>query len=86
MKHLLDVNVLLAAIWNTHPQHNRAFTWLAGKSIVLRPLTELGFLRISTKGLNQCSDGESSGTARQIRQRTERRTNRRRSRSAEFQS
>jgi hypothetical protein len=48
MKHLLDVNVLLAAIWDNHPQHARAFAWLAGKSVLLCPLAELGFLRIST--------------------------------------
>ena len=48
MRHLLDVNVLLAAIWDNHPQHTRAFTWLSGKSILLCPLCELGFLRIST--------------------------------------
>ena len=45
---LLDVNVLLAAIWSNHPQHARAFAWLSGKSILLCPLAELGFLRIST--------------------------------------
>ena len=48
MKHLLDVNVLLAAIWSNHPLHRQAFDWLDGKSISLRPLSELGFLRIST--------------------------------------
>ena len=48
MKHQLDVNVLLAGIWVEHPQHNQAFSWLAGKSIVLCPLCELGFLRISS--------------------------------------
>jgi toxin-antitoxin system PIN domain toxin len=47
-KHVLDVNVLLAAIWSNHPQHAKAFAWLAGKSVVLCPLSELGFLRIST--------------------------------------
>ncbi len=47
-RHLLDVNVLLAAIWSNHPQHAKAFAWLAGKSIVLCPLAELGFLRVST--------------------------------------
>jgi predicted nucleic acid-binding protein len=46
--HLLDVNVLLAAIWANHPQHAKAFTWLAGKLVILCPLCELGFLRIST--------------------------------------
>ena len=48
MKHLLDVNILLAAIWTNHPQHSEAFAWLAGKSIVVCPLSELGFLRISS--------------------------------------
>lgn len=48
MRYLLDVNVLLAAIWENHPQHSRAFCWLAGKNIILCPLAQLGFLRIST--------------------------------------
>jgi hypothetical protein len=47
-KHLLDVNVLLAAIWANHPQHAKAFAWLSDKSVLLCPLSELGFLRIST--------------------------------------
>ncbi|HEY5913793.1 MAG TPA: TA system VapC family ribonuclease toxin [Verrucomicrobiae bacterium] len=47
MKHLLDVNVLLAAIWAHHPRHSEAFAWLEGKKVVLCPLSELGFLRIS---------------------------------------
>ena len=46
--YLLDINVLLAAIWANHPQHARAFAWLSGKSVLLCPLSELGFLRIST--------------------------------------
>ena len=48
MKHLADVNFLLAAIWANHPQHAAAFAWIDGKSLVLCPLAELGFLRIST--------------------------------------
>jgi toxin-antitoxin system PIN domain toxin len=46
--HLLDVNLLLAAIWANHPQHAKVFAWLSGKSVILCPLSELGFLRIST--------------------------------------
>jgi uncharacterized protein len=46
--HLLDVNLLLAAIWANHPQHDKAFAWLSGKGVMLCPLSELGFLRIST--------------------------------------
>ncbi len=47
-KYLLDVNVLLAAIWANHSEHAKAFAWLSGKSVLLCPLCELGFLRIST--------------------------------------
>ncbi len=48
MKHLLDVNLLIAGIVQTHSQHVQAGIWLSGKQIVLCPLVELGFLRIST--------------------------------------
>src|ERR1700722_17863305 len=48
MKHLLDVNILLAAIWDSHVHHARTFAWLKGKDIVLCPISELGFIRIST--------------------------------------
>lgn len=48
MTHLLDVNVLLAAIWDGHPLHERAFAGIKGKSITVCPLVELGFIRIST--------------------------------------
>jgi toxin-antitoxin system PIN domain toxin len=48
MTYLLDVNVLLAAIWENHPHHTRTFHWLQGKQISVCPLSELGFIRIST--------------------------------------
>lgn len=48
MKYLLDVNVLLAAVWANHPQYQTADAWLKGKSAVVCPLAELGFLRVST--------------------------------------
>ena len=48
MIHLLDVNVLLAAIWENHPHHARTFRWLEEKQISVCPLSELGFIRIST--------------------------------------
>jgi hypothetical protein len=54
MKHLLDVNVLLAAIWQQHPDFPKADAWLAGRQVATCPLSELGFLRVSTapKALN----------------------------------
>jgi predicted nucleic acid-binding protein len=48
MKHLLDVNILLAAIWTGHVKHVQAKSWLKGKDIVLCPMSELGFIRISS--------------------------------------
>lgn len=48
MKHLLDVNFLLAAIHAGHPQNSVALGWLTGKAVAVCPLSELGFLRIST--------------------------------------
>jgi len=48
MKHLLDVNVLIAAVWADHSQYGLAQSWLKDKAIVLCPIVELGFLRIST--------------------------------------
>ena len=47
-KFLLDVNALLAGVWGHHSRHPEAFSWLKGKAIVLCPLAELGFLRISS--------------------------------------
>ena len=54
MKYLVDVNLLIAAIWSTHTNHQKADTWTQGKELATCPISELGFLRISThpKGLN----------------------------------
>jgi hypothetical protein len=48
MKYLLDVNALLAAILAIHSRHQVADTWLRKKLLATCPLSELGFLRIST--------------------------------------
>ncbi len=48
MKYLLDVNTLLAAILTIHSRHQVADAWLRKKLLATCPLTELGFLRIST--------------------------------------
>ena len=54
MKYLLDVNALIAAIWKNHPDHATTDAWLRGKEIATCPISQLGFLRISTnpKALN----------------------------------
>jgi toxin-antitoxin system PIN domain toxin len=48
MTYLLDVNVLIAAILDSHSQHKAADKWLAGKSLATCPISETGFLRIVT--------------------------------------
>ena len=48
MKYLLDVNALIAAIWSDHVNHHVADSWIRGKALVTCPISELGFLRIST--------------------------------------
>src|ERR1035437_5294268 len=48
MTYLLDVNVLLAAIIQNHPNHAVTDAWLRNKKLAVCPLSELGFLRIST--------------------------------------
>jgi hypothetical protein len=64
MKHLLDVNLLIAGIVQTHSQHAHALGWLSGKEIVLCPIVELGFLRISTN--NKSSIGLTMDSAREV--------------------
>ncbi len=49
MKYLLDVNALLAAIIQHHPQHETANRWMKGKALALCPISELGFIRVSTQ-------------------------------------
>jgi len=48
MTFLLDVNLLIAAIWEEHADHDRVNAWLAGKRTATCPISELGFLRISS--------------------------------------
>ncbi len=61
MKFLLDVNILLAAIWDTHAHHTRAKVWLSDKTVAICPISELGFIRIST---HQRGYGFSMASAR----------------------
>lgn len=48
MTYLLDVNALIAAIWKDHADHAVTDVWIEGKSLAICPLSELGFLRVST--------------------------------------
>ncbi len=44
---LPDVNLLLAAAWDTHAEHNQARAWLLRTGFFTCPITELGFIRVS---------------------------------------
>ena len=48
MTYLLDVNVIYNAIWTGQARHEAVWNWLEGKTTAICPLTELGFIRIST--------------------------------------
>lgn len=48
MIYLLDISVLLAWLWDGHENHRRVLAWEPGQTVAVCPITELGFLRIST--------------------------------------
>src|SRR5258708_6116560 len=64
MKYLLDVNILINGIVQSHSLHAKARDWLAGREIVLCPIAELGFLRISTN--KKSAIGLTMERARQV--------------------
>lgn len=64
MKHLLDVNLLIAGILQTHSRHAHAREWLSGRQIVLCPIVELGFLRVTTN--NKTAIGLTMDRAREV--------------------
>ena len=48
MSWLLDVNMVLASRWATHPDHSSAQAWLNSVDrFYTTPITELGFVRVS---------------------------------------
>lgn len=64
-KYLLDVNAIIAAIATNHPDYKKTDSWLHGKVLVTCPLSELGFLRVTT---NPKSMNLSMAAARQLLQ------------------
>jgi toxin-antitoxin system PIN domain toxin len=48
MSWLIDVNMLLASRWQTHPDHKKVRDWLDGvMEFHTTPIVELGFMRVS---------------------------------------
>ena len=56
MRYLLDVSSLLALLWENHLSHARAQAWARGEELAVCPITELGFLRISTQSFGADMD------------------------------
>jgi len=60
--YLLDVSTLIALLWDLHVHNERVTRWQEVEKLATCPLTELGFLRISTKP----SFGATVGEARRM--------------------
>ena len=49
-RYLLDINAFIALLWESHEHNARMWKWLDAEGMVaICPLTEIGFLRISTQ-------------------------------------
>lgn len=49
MAYLLDVSASLALLWESHEFNERVTRWQENQSLAVCPISELGFLRISTQ-------------------------------------
>jgi predicted nucleic acid-binding protein len=49
MTYLVDVSVLLAWLWEDHDHNERVTRWQQKQRVAICPISELGFLRISTQ-------------------------------------
>ena len=52
MTRLLDVNLLMALLWENHEQHSKVRAWFQGVlEFATRPVVQLGFARVSSHPL-----------------------------------
>ncbi len=71
MSWLLDVNLILAARWTTHPDHLAAKAWIATvDKFYTTAITELGFVRISLGGGYRASWAETQETLEKLHARS----------------
>ena len=56
MRYLLDVSSVLALLWENHLSHARVQAWARKEELAVCPITELGFLRISTQSFGADMD------------------------------
>jgi len=68
---LLDVNVILASRWRSHPEHASVKAWLESVDrFHTCPIAELGFVRISMNPAYGASWDESQAALRKLRSRS----------------
>lgn len=67
MSWLLDVNVILASRWTTHPDHSAARAWIdVVDKFHTTAIVELGFVRISLSAAYRASWHETQETLRKL--------------------
>ena len=59
---LLDVSTLVALMWENHVRNARVEKWAKGKTLVLCPITELGFVRVSSSPAHNATVSEARET------------------------
>jgi len=70
MSWLLDVNLLLASRWTTHPAHSAAQKWIDSTDrFYTSAITELGFVRISLSVAYGATWDETMETLKKLRAR-----------------
>ena len=68
MTYLLDVSSLMALLWGLHEHNARVTNWQTNAELAVCPLTELGFLRISTQPVFGASVQQARKTLRDWKQ------------------
>ena len=67
MSWLLDVNLILASRWTTHPNHLAAKAWIdSADKFYTTAIVELGFVRISLSGAYRASWDETLETLEKL--------------------
>lgn len=70
MSWLLDVNLILASRWTTHPDHLAAKAWIDSVDrFYTTAIAELGFVRISLSGAYRANWDETQETLKKLRAR-----------------
>ena len=71
MSWLLDVNLILASRWTTHPDHSAAKAWInALDKFYTTAITELGFVRISLSAAYLATWDEAQETLKKLHARS----------------